>query len=622
MTSNGLSDQCQSKEKGVGMATGGACRYGVVRPLWHWIFYLAGGPLIVGAVSGVVASCVGACLSMIFLLIGTDDRLQGTVWFLTRADAEGVFYACFLVTFAVVAASLTSRWARRAYTQLWVDGEKLVCWSLAGRTTLAWGEVVRGFITSNGEGRTLHLWTPWRDLALSMDRIAEVPSVVSDDPCEAFISDVRGHLLKRGLSLEEGVPSSRVTDRTWPLLSLIFWPHRRLLAHQLKRQLECQDPWDHRSARTLPRLTWAFRPAPVLTCALAVAVLVVVRMLTSAQWVTQSLAGGGAFLILLIPACRGLLEWVRRRRVGLRPVDLVGRFEVPEPLPDVFFPAPGCKVDLAKGQVVRSDRSFAFDEIKTVEYGPALRRDKKSVSHQAWHLAVEVDRGGQEYEEIFHNASVDIVRHGDVDAGYAVFNWAMARAIAQGAQSDLVLAHGRTPRHLLGRPLVEILSADASTYDPEALCEAPHAQVRVRSDGALFEAWGPLMRMPESLAAAPLVKAALALGSLALIPTGFWPAGFLAGCFIMATVHDVLAMREFSHAGFTMDGRGVWVRGRCIEWGDLEQSTLMPVAPGPILFAGRSKVLVVGHLGGTYRDRAWLGCSAYHWIQRHHCDKV
>ena len=611
-------------------AGGRAARYGVVKPLWFWSLSVFAGPFLLmvsSVISGVVLGLVGFAP---LVLLGSDDRLAGTIWHVSNGQADEVFGICFGIGFAVTATMILARWATRALTHIRLDERGLVCWSLSGRTSIAWDKVVRAFITQNPgpeENPTLHLWTKWREVALPMDRVVdEMAADLQRGAFDVFLGEVRERLAEQGMAMEDEVPTSLITDASWPLRYKAFWPHRRVLAHRLARLRGGEPPRDQRKPMAPMHLAWVFRPAPVMAAVTAVCALVLVRWWTESEAAPSVLAGAGLLLGLAIPVWNLLKEKFQagQNRGALTPEQLVGHCEAPEPLPKLLLPARGCHVDLDKGRIGRPDgRVFNIDDIGLVDYGPPRRAGavSGSIQQQAWHLALGLKGKKDKLKEIFHNASVDIVRHGDVDAGYAVFNWITARAIAQLAGADLVLAQGRVPGSMVGRTLVEMLGRDVVEYDPDEVgagLDKDRAGVKIRADERVFEAWGPLVRMPEGCASPPLIKGALALGLIALIPTGFTAAGLLAGWLLVGVLHDVLTMRHFTQPGFALDDEGVWVRGQHIAWESLEQSTLMPVAPGPILFAGKRSVLVVGHLGGTYLERAWLGCAAYQWIQRRH----
>ena len=169
----------------------------------------------------------------------------------------------------------------------------------------------------------------------------------------------------------------------------------------------------------------------------------------------------------------------------------------------------------------------------------------------------------------------------------------------------------------LGQPLAQRLASDVVRYDPDSVRSGfggREPQVHIRSTPERFEAWGPLTRLPESCATPPVYRLLLAVLCLAALPW-FAPAGMIAGYLIATAGHDLIMHRHFGRPGFLMDREGVWVRGERLSWDELEHATLLPVSPGPLLFAGPRSVLVAGYLGGTYRERAWLGCAAWRWIQ-------
>ncbi len=606
--------------------------WGHQRPAWFWLTSIfAGGPLLAlcslvgGTVSGLIA------MSLLSMLAG-DPRLRDTLWgWLYRHDHQAFSYA-FIFGLLVTALAVLARWAHKAITRVKIDKESITSWSLAGRKKLRWEDMVRAFVTRSPDQEqhlTLHLWTPWRDLAISMDQIAdEVSHKLQRESFEVFLQEIRGHLEGHGLALEEDVPVSTPTDTSWPLFYSLFWPHRRILSLRQRRMRRQDLELDQRAELPSLRLAWLMRPAPVMTTVSFVVALVAVRWGTVSDWAMSLALWGGVLMVALIPIWNLLKERVSagQQHGALTPEMLVGRHDAPEKLPNLLLPARGCRIDLNRGQISRPDgKAFNVKDINVVDYGPPGRygQDKakgKGMRQQAWHLAVGTSTGPGKMVEIFHNASADIVRHGDVDAGYAVFNWTCARAIAQHAQADLILAQGRVHSSKVGRPLLEALHKDVVQYEPEPLqaqLDMERSGVHIRQSPERFEAWGPLVRQPEACAAPPLWKGVLILGAMALLPTGFLPAGMIIGWLLASLIHDAITAMHFGRPGFMMDKEGVWVRGVCLPWEELEQSTLMPVAPGPILFAGRRRVLVVGYLGGTYTERAWLGCAAYRWAQKH-----
>ncbi len=619
--------------------------WGVIKPAWFWIMSLLLGP---GALAAMVLAC-GVVLGLVIyaplVMLGSDERLAGTIWAMDGARTGELFTACFILGAAIGGAAILARWATRALTHIRMDDEALTCWTLSGRRRLAWGDIVRAFVTQGGgpdDNPTLHLWTRWRDLSLPMDRIADdLMTGLQREAFELFLREVRGHLAPLGISVEEDVPVSALTDAAGPVRHLLMWPHRRLLVRAMLRQSGPEPPADQRQPMASMRLAWLLRPAPLMAASVTVGALGMARWWIEHPSALALLTGAGLLLGLLIPLWNWLkeLSMARRSRGALTPELLVGHDTAPEPLPELLLPARGCHVDLKGGQIGRPDgQIFPIGDVGLVEYGPPRRASTQwagdqraetqragDLRQQAWHLALGMRATPGQTREIFHNASVDIVRHGDIDAGYAVFNWITSRSIALQAGADLVLAQGRVPAAWVGQQLRERLARDVVRYDPAPLAGQVHAErpgVRIRQTPERFEAWGPLVRLPEACATPPLYKGALGLLALALIPTGFVPAGLLAGWMLVGALHDLLTARHFGRPGFMMDAEGVWVRGRCVPWESLEQSTLMPVAPGPILFAGERRVLIVGHLGATYAERAWLGCAAYQWIQSHHPERL
>jgi hypothetical protein len=170
--------------------------------------------------------------------------------------------------------------------------------------------------------------------------------------------------------------------------------------------------------------------------------------------------------------------------------------------------------------------------------------------------------------------------------------------------------------------LVERLAEDVVRYDPVTARSvlgdrAPSLKIEATDDH--FVAWGPLTRFPESCASPPIYRLSLAALSLISLPF-FPPGGMIAGYLIASAGHDLIMHQHFRQTGFRMDRDGVWVRGKCLTWDELEHATLMPVCAGPLFFAGDRHVLVTGYMGGTYGERAWLGCAAWRWIQDNICE--
>lgn len=606
--------------------------WGVVRPAWFWLTSLFFGLPLLGLSMAVSGVTLGLLVKAPLSMLGSDPRLDGTLWSMKGYGGEELFAMVFVIGAVMTAALLIARWLDHALSRVKVTETGVEVWSLYGRKTLRWDKMVRAFVTRGAERDgelTLHLWTRWQDLALPMGRVVEARDEAAQrEAFGEFLSHVRGHLESAGLSLEEDVPLSVLTDAGWPIRHRLYWAHRRVLSWRAAALRDRREPLDQR--RPLPSLQWAwlFRPAPVMTAASMTGVLLWVRWGTVSEFALPALTWGGLAMFGAIPLWNLLKDRLLRaqNQGALSPEMLVGCQEVPDPLPATLLPARGCHVDLERGVVSRPDgRSFSFDAIEVVDYGPPGRyespaRKDRALRQEAWHLALGLSKTPSRMSEIFHNASADIVRHGDVDAGYAVFNWVTARAIALGARADLILAQGRVAGSRVGKTLVELLASDVVRYEPEALAgslDSARAGVHVQDSGEFFEAWGPLVRQPESCAAPPLWKyVGLAL-MLGLMFIQFVPGGMLAGWLLASIVHDTITAQHFSRPGFRLDKSGVWVRGQCLPWDELEQSTLMPVAPGPVLFTGRRQVLVVGYLGGTYAERAWLGCAAYSWIQRH-----
>jgi len=578
--------------------------------------------LLTAAVGWALGAVAGVLLGAPFL---AEPRLAHT--FLGQVSGEWVWLAAWS-SMAVAALITWAHWFSRSPMQVEVEGAELSYRGALWRRRIHARDVVRAFVTSHpGEPGTLQLWTRWGDAVIPARR------VVGATRPEAFgelTEAVAAALAREGKHLELGVPPSEVTnaDRLW--LWWLFWPHRRVLVRRAERLDGPAGASDHRQALPSLALAWLLRPAPWALLVTTLAALGWVAWGTTAEDAPVLLIGVGLLSSLALPAWNALKGHAHHlwNGKGLTPEALVGHVALAE-VPTRLVPAPGCLIHLGERRLSRPDgMAIAFDDIARVEYGPvsgaSAGRDalQGAIASTVWHLAVT--RTAQELRrpiEVYGNASLDIVRYGDLDAGYALFNWTTAREVAMAAGAELVLATGRVGQHRLGEVLAARLERDLTRYDPEAIVSAmaqrgERCRVHVRANADTFEAWGPLTRQPELCATPPIFKAVGLVVCILLMTLGYSPAGLLAGYLLSRIVADVVTAMHFARTGFAMDRTGVWVRGVCIRWQELEASTLMPIVAGPVLFCGPGRMMVVGHLGGSYHERAWLGCAAYDWIRR------
>jgi hypothetical protein len=584
---------------------------------------------LVGPPMAVVAAFAGSLLTALVVLwphyiLTADPRF----W---EVPPSGLM-AIVAVGAGAGVVALLLHFPRTLGRRVLLSDDDLVVWTALGRTTIRWDDVVRAFVTTRRGGDSdvcLHVWTRWREVAVSSPRLVGTgPDSVGE--FEAFLRDVDARLDGRGKHLEGGVPASALTHVSDAVRYALFWPHRRYLAWRLARDGDGPVA-DHRAAPVAMALGWVFRPAPVAAAVAILSLTALVRFGTTATWAPTALAFTGLLGLVALPAWNALKDrWHRLMETGtMRPEELVGGTGLPSDLPHRLVPAPGCEVDFEARRVRRPDgRTYSFDDISVVVYGPTRAGGVSSTSADSglpvepWQMAVRTLGVHGAEHEVYHNASVDVIRHGDLDGGYAAFNWVLAREVALRSEADLQLAQGRVRAGQVGRPLVERLATDVVRYDPESVRSAfgdRAPQIRIEADDEKFEAWGPLTRFPEGCATPPLYRLLIAAVCLAITP---WlpPASLLAGYLIATSGHDLIMQRHFARPGFRMDKEGVWVRGERLSWEELEHATLLPVSPGPILFAGPRTVLVPGYLGGTYRERAWLGCAAWRWIQDHVCE--
>lgn len=598
--------------------------YGSSGGLWHLLVWLFVGPPMAG-VAAFAGGLLTACLvAWPLWALGEDARFTE----LPGPLLGGIVAAGAVVSVLALAAHLPRSLSRRVL----LDEDTIVVWTALGRTTLSWSDVVRAFVTSRRtdlDDACLHVWTRWREVTIPLSKLVG-QHATSREEYAAFLRDVDARLDRRGKHLERGVPTSSLTDPTTAVRYVLFWPHRRYLAWRLERAVTQPAP-DHRAAPAPMAVGWLFRPAPAMALLAILAVTALVRFGTDSSWAVIGLSVAGVLFGLVVPAWNALKD--RSHRLfdtgSVRPEELVGGSGLAQDLPSRLVPAPGCEVDLERGTVRRPDgRKYGFDDISVVVYGPTRAQAQSSTSADAglpmepWQVAVRAHGTQGVDHEIYHNASVDVIRHGDLDGGYAAFNWVLAREVARRSEAGLQLAQGRVPATQVGQPLAERLATDVVVYDPAPVRAAfgdrtPELQVVAEPDR--FEAWGPLTRFPEGCATPPIYRLLGAVACLAMTP---WvpPAAMLAGYFFATAGHDLIMHRHFDRPGFRMDREGVWVRGEKLSWEELEHATLLPVSPGPLLFAGPRSVLVAGYLGGTYRERAWLGCAAWRWIQDNVCE--
>lgn len=612
--------------------------WGIRQGFGFWFLSMAVGPFVLLAASLCGVAAATLLLIAPVMLLASDPRLHHSqIWDMDHGMGASLSALALIAGGLVGAFMALARWSQRAWSRINVEEDQLTFWSLLGQRRLPWGEVLRAFVTGTEEDGqldawTLHLWTARHQLALPIWRVVperdpENPRRSRRDGFEAFLRQIEGHLAQAGRTMERGVPVTALTDVSWPVRYALLWPHRQWLVRQHRHLLEAaQNPVDHHEAIRSLRLAWWLRPSPMAAALVGAVALIWARWGTShdaVPWVMGVLGLGLGVVLVLWN--RALDLWRRWRWPGtLAPEMLIGHNRVPQELPSRLLPARGCLVELERGTVGRPDGShIPIAELREVRYGPPRQELvqgalSSGLATPAWHMSVVLQGEPPQTREIFHNASVDVVRHGDLDAGYAMFNWILARELALRSQASLTLAQGRIAPGHLGKPLAEVLGDSPVRYDPaplEAAMQAQAPSLRVSVSPERFEVWGPLWRQPESCATPPLWKALGALVALALVPTGLMAAGMVASYLGTAALHQWLTQRHFARPGFVLDRQGVWVRGQCVAWGELEQTSLMPVAPGPVLFAGARSLLVAGHLGASYAERAWLGCAAYRWIQ-------
>ena len=600
-----------------------------------WVMSLLFGPFVLGFAVLAGWAIVGVVLAAPLALLLSDPRLDDTLWDLNEAGGLVLLWTTGLVGVIGGVLGVLLRWAPRAMSRVTLEEDALLHRGLLGSRRFPWAGMRRAFVVGSEdrdevESWALHLWSDKGEVVLPLSLVAPVGDLAAR--CAvfgAFLSAVEERLRAVGKGLERGVPLTALTDAGSPLRFAMFWPHRRWMVRQQRALQDGSRVVDHRAALPSMRAAWMLRPAWVMGGLASLGALAWVRWGTQDERALWALTAGGAFLGGLLPLWNWLKEAPGRlgRRDVLTPEALIGLDAVEGELPRYLVPARGCVVDLEEGRISRPDGlALGWGEIHAVEYG--LNREAAHATLDAgapvpaWRVALERKGTPPTTHEIFHNASVDMVRHGDLDAGYGLFNWILVREVAKRAQAGLTLATGRVAAKDVGAPLREWLGRSVVRYQAQGLGGEPGWDLRVVQGEDSFEVQGALARQPEGCAAPPLWKALGAVLALALVPTGFVPGGLLAGWWGALAVHEWIMARHFASPGFRMDAEGVWVRGHKLGWDELEQTTLMPVAPGPILFAGGRRLLVAGHLGTSYAERAWLGCAAYRWVQERVCERV
>lgn len=603
------------------MERAGVEEWGEKREVGFWLSSILAAPLL-----SLFLLCAGAFLGLLSAFFITGP-LAASLWASESSDLNASIAAgAFLLSMALGAAALLLeaclRWKRRASSRVLLDLEGVrVPWG----GSIKWTDLRRAFLVGGkvrGEW-ALHLWTSAGELVIQSSQVFRPGVLDFYDSSEAFLASVEEHLNRIRCPLVRGVPRNLVTAQGSEVLFFLFRPHRWWLRRSMEGIASATEPpSDHREALRSMRSAWKLEiPSFVVVLGL---VMGVVTTSLEGVWPVLSFAMGGAVALLgaLWSTLRAIQREPHTSQKRWTPDAFAGFHESPDPEKMRLVPANGCVID-ARG-VSRPDRQrFAFEDgIAEVEYGPHRVGGHLDGSlgalAEAWRMALRM-RDERDFQEIFHNASADVVRHGDLDEGYALFNWICAREVARRANARLILSNGRVRR--VGSLLRDRLEDEVVRYRPEELRRACWG-LRFRVTEDRFEVWGPLVRFPEVCAVMPFWKALGAVVSLGLCLLGASAAVFpLVYCALSAWREWTVA-RHFSRPGFSMDREGVHVRGRCISWEELEISTLMPVAPGPILFAGPRHLLVAGHLGGTYAERSWLGCAAYQWIQENVCERV
>ncbi len=585
--------------------------------------------VVVLGVAGMLAGCVlGALLGWLVCVFFSDPRLGG--WELTGTHA--ILFAAPGMALALLAVVLQAH--VRAPMEVYLREEDLLVRGLGPSVRLRPEEVEDARVVVLGSGgevgeRALVLSTRWRDVVVRADRLVPgVDAALQAKVFEELAGAVGAWLERGGAPLLWGVPASSVLCWQRPVRWLLAWPHRRWLVARSRRWRLGASPPDH--TRRLPPLAWAWQLRGRRWWLLvAAAALVAAFWAWEAPWAPWALQGVGLLAGPLLWALNAGLDAAARASGPGRvaPEAWIGRSEVPRRGGGSrWLPAPRCEVDFGGREVRRPDgRLLGFDEVVEVVYGPpsSLSGDlvERSFAASAWHLALTTASGAGRPVAIYGNASVDMVRYGDLDAGYAAYNWGLARALALACASPLRLAQGRLAATQVGRSLIEQVGSDVTRYDPaplEAALQARGARrgVHLQSSPEHLLAWGALARRPEASATPPLYKLLAAAGLAALGCAG-WPlAGLLVSYLLARSLSEWISLRHAETPGFLLRGDGIWVRGEHLPWEEAECATLMPVTAGPILFCGSSRVLVVGHLGRSYEERAWLGCAAWAWLQR------
>ncbi|MEL6179629.1 MAG: hypothetical protein AAFS10_11790, partial [Myxococcota bacterium] len=496
--------------------------------LGFWFNSLVLGPLVLG-----VAATLGAALgSLMAMLIAALFHTSTDVSYLGAWGALGGA--------ALAAWTVLVWWLSQTPRAVWTDDEKIVCWSLTGRTTFRWDSIVHAFVTTPTRAyepaarQTLHLTTRWRDLALPVPLVTDASQPMSKrvETFREFVDTVQTHLERHGGHLEREVPITSITNAHAPVRYTLYWLHRRVLAWRFHRlNTATQQPIDHHTTRPSMALGWLFRPTPLAALILGVALTVLcigdeprARLLT---------VGGLILMALFVPLWNSLKEALLRTRgnSAWMPETMIGQHTLKGELPQRLIPAPSCVIDFEQQQIHRPDgKVCAFDDIAAVEYGPARRQgSRRTILPTAWHLAVFRHGSPNTPHEVYGNASVDMVRHGDLDPGYAVFNWVAARELALVTGANLYLATGRVGATHVGRTLAERLRDDITRYNPAPLAaemkrSGEKPRIAIAATDERFDAWGPLIRQPEHCATPPIWKTSLLGAALVLMWFGFIPA--------------------------------------------------------------------------------------------------
>ena len=574
------------------------------------------------------------CFVLISLLmlstIAHDLSAAGiSEWSPLLFGAVSVFCTCLTILV------ISNWWLRVSPHTIWTDDEKVVCTSIVGKTTIFWTQVIQAVViedhTLGLEQRVqqLCLTTRWRTLLISPRQILSSSLSLHERQryIDDFLGSVQSHLEAQGVHLDRNQPTTHLLYSPW-IPQLIFWPHRRILARKFEQINSPQGRERINHYKKLPslHLGWVFRAVPSPVAA------VVLSTLTLA---TLAMDGGLGTALILCAALIGvpLFNACMQKFAGiantLQPEMMVGRDTFQGDLAETLVPAPMCAINLKGRYVQRPDgKRWSFDEIEAVSFGPKPRRGDAqvmSVTPKTWQLAIR-ERGekGETYV-IYNNANIDMIWHGDLDGGYALFNWIAAREIAFRSEASMTLATGTTPYERLDQTLIERLDNDLTNYAPDPLRDAIDrsgfaSRVWIDRDETSLHTWGPLVRQPARYAAPPLWKALMVVAGLVVVGSGGGALAPWVGYLIALTIHEMIMFWHFQTPGFTLDHKGVWVRGHCLPWHSLRETSLMPVSSGPIFFTAPRSLMVAGHLGSSYHERAWLGCSVYDWMAQQKCN--